>query len=170
MSQRPATVHPVPVDDAIEWRPYLRIAPGEYFANCYWAKRYHDPGMRRWTCLLRWDVLSDNLLTTIAQRIPLWFALGDGDKPHASRRGKYLREWVRANGGPPGRGDRLSPNVFTRRIARVQIGDTNSPVPYSVVKRILQWETGASLCHSVSESTSQGRQGKESGFTGGSTQ
>jgi hypothetical protein len=141
-------------NEAIEWREYLRIPPGQYLASCYWAKRYRDPGMRRWTCLLRWDVLSHDLLSTIAQRIPLWFALGEGEKPRASRRGKYLREWVRANGGPPGRGDRLSPNVFTRRVARVEIGDTNSPVPYSVVKRILQWETGP-LCHSVSKSTSQ---------------
>ena len=153
--------------DAIEWTAYPRIEPGEYLANCYWAKRYRDPAMRRWTCLLRWDVLSGDLMTTVARCIPLWFGLGDGEKPHASRRGKYLREWVRANGSPPGRGDRLSPNVFTRKIARVQIGDTNSPVPYSVVRRILQWETGP-LCHSVSKSTSQGRHGKDGVVTGGS--
>ena len=143
-------------DDEIEWRAYARIPPGEYFANCYWAKRYRDPGMKRWTCLLRWDVLSGDLLNTIARCVPLWFALGDGDKPRASRRGKYLPEWVRANGGPPGRGDRLSPNVFTRRVARVEVGDTGSLIPYSVVKRIIHWETGPA-CHSVSKSTSQGR-------------
>jgi len=160
MSHKPATLRPVPVDDAIEWRAYPRIEPGEYFANCYWAKRYRDPGMRRWTCLLRWDLLSDDLQSTIAKCIPLWFALGEGDKPRASQRGKYLREWVRANGGPPGRGDRLSPNVFTRRIARVQIGDTSSPIPYSVVRKIIQWETGP-LCHPVSKSTSQGRHGEK---------
>ena len=64
-------------DDEIEWRAYARIPPGEYFANCYWAKRYRDPGMKRWTCLLRWDVLSGDLLNTIARCVPLWFALGD---------------------------------------------------------------------------------------------
>jgi hypothetical protein len=147
-------------DDAIEWRIYPRIDPGAYFANCYWAKRYRDPGMKRWTCLLRWDVLSEDLQRTIARCVPLWFALGDGDKPRASRRGKYLPEWVRANGAPPGRGNRLSPNVFTQRIARVEIGDTGSLIPYSVVKRIICWETGLA-CQSVSKSTSQGRHQKK---------
>lgn len=153
--------------DAIEWEAYPRIAPGEYFANCFWARRYRDPGIRRWTCLLRWDVLSEDLMNTIAHCIPLWFALGEGEKPRASRRGKYLHEWVRAKGRPPAPGDRLSPNVFTRRIALVEIGDANSPVPYSVVKRIIRWETG---CHSISKSTSQDRpEGKPSqagGFEG----
>jgi len=143
----------------IEWKQYPRIAPGEYFANCYWGKRYRDPGFDRWTCLLRWTVLSDDLLRINAQCVPLWFHLGNGKKPHASRRGKYLQEWVRANGGPPSPGDRLSPNVFTRRVARVEIGDANSPVPYSVVKKIIRWETGCSLSHLVSKSTSQGRHG-----------
>ena len=50
--------------DAIEWREYPRIVPSEYLAHCYWAKRYRDPCMRRWTCLLRWDVLSDDLERT----------------------------------------------------------------------------------------------------------
>lgn len=140
--------------DAIQWREYPRITPGEYMAYCSWASRYRDPGMNRWTCLLRWDVLSEDLQHSIAHSIPLWFALGDGEKPRASRRGKYLPEWVRANGRPPGRGDRLSPRVFTRKIALVEIGDTDSPVPYSVVKRIIRWDTGG---HSISKSTSQDR-------------
>ena len=160
-SKKPKTQ---PEAAAIEWREYPRIVPGEYLAHCYWAKRYRDPCMRRWTCLLRWDVLSHDLQRTIAQCVPVWFALGEGDKPHASRRGKYLREWVRANGGPPGRGDRLSPNVFTHRIARVEIGDANSPIPYSVVKRIIRWETGRA-CQSVSKSTSQGRHGESAAAT-----
>jgi len=72
-----------------------------------------------------------------------------------------MREWVRANGRPPSRGDRLSPRVFTRRMARVEVGDTDpekSPVPYSVVRRIVSWETGTFPGHSVSKSHSQGRQ------------
>jgi len=83
-------------------------------------------------------------------------ALGNGDKPRASRRGKYFPEWVRAHGGPPTRGDRLSPNVFLRRHARVEIGDTKGPAPYSVVRRIIEWETG-SPCHLISISSSHGR-------------
>jgi hypothetical protein len=108
-------------------------------------------------CLLRWDVLTAELIR-IAASIPQWFPLGAGDRPRASRRGKYLPEWVRANGEPPVRGDRLSPNVFVRRYARVEIGDTKGPAPYSVVRRIVEWETG-SPGHSVNKSHSQGRPG-----------
>ena len=144
----------------IEWREYPRITPGEYYAYCNWGKHYKDPGFRSWKCLLRWLVLKDDRLTEIAT-VPQWFALGDGETPHGSRRGNYLKEWVRANGGPPVRGDRLSPRVFTRRVARVAVGDTDpekSPVPYSVVRRIVSWETGAREGQSVSKSHSQGRQ------------
>jgi hypothetical protein len=146
---------------AIEWRECPRIQPGTYLAYCKWATRYRDPAFQRWTCLLIWDVLKDDLLTVIAT-IPWWLPLGTREKPWASRRGKYLPEWVRANGGPPVRGDRLSPRVFTRRMARVEVGDTDptkSPVPYSVVKKIVRWETGSGAGHSVSKSHSQGRHG-----------
>ena len=156
-----------PSSEGIEWADYTRITPGEYLAHCYWGKRYKDPGFTRWTCLLRWDVLSENAQQVIAQCIPLWFALGDGEKPRASRRGRYLSEWVRANGGPPARGDRLSPNVFTKRIARVEIGDAKSSVPYSVVRKIVRWETGPSR-HSVSKYTSQDRPLKGPHQNGGS--
>jgi hypothetical protein len=141
-------------EPAIQWRDYARIEPGVYLAYCPWAKHYWDPGFKRWTCLLRFDVLSGDLLRLIA-RVPLWFPLGAGDKPHASRRGKYLPEWIRANGGPPARHDRLSPNVFTGRMVRIEIGDTKGDAPYSVVRKILSWETGAgsgSLSHQVTQS------------------
>jgi hypothetical protein len=144
----------------IEWREYPLIQSREYFAYCRWAKRYRDPAFRRWTCLLRWEVLTDDLLTVIAS-VPMWLSLGSRAGPWASRRGNYLKEWVRANNGPPKRGDRLSPRVFTRRMARVEVGDTDSeksPVPYSVVRKIVSWETGAVLGNSVSKSHSQGQQ------------
>ena len=145
----------------IEWEEYPLVESREYPAYCKFAKRYRDPQYKRWTCLLRWDVLTDDLLTVIAT-IPLWLPLGCREKPRASRRGNYLKEWVRANGGPPKRGDRLSPQVFTRRMARVKVGDTDrkrSPVPYSVVRKIVSWDTGRNTGNSVSKSHSQGRQG-----------
>lgn len=139
----------------IEWKDYPRIAPGEYRAYCKWAKQYHDRGFCGWRCLLRWDVLTDDLLRVIAC-VPLWFALGSGEKPCASRRGKYLPEWIRAHGGPPAREDRLSPRVFVHRMARVEVGDTEGPAPYSVIRRIVEWETGFQG-HSGNQSHSQGR-------------
>jgi hypothetical protein len=159
----PATPHKqranpgVQQDDAIDWKAYPRIAPGEYRAYCKWGKQYRDPGFRRWTCLLRWDVLTDDLLKVIAC-VPQWFPLGSRERPHASRRGNYLPEWILANGGAPARRDRLSPGVFVHRMARVEIGDTEGPAPYSVVRRIIEWETGRPG-HSVSKSHSQGRPG-----------
>jgi hypothetical protein len=142
--------------DAILWRDYARIAPGEYQAYCKWAGFYRDPGFRRWVCLLRWDVLASDLVRVLAT-IPMWFPLGSGLRPRASRRGKYLPEWVRAKGAAPLRGDRLSPRVFVRRIARVQVDYADSAAPYSVVRKIIAWETGSSGS-SVNKSHSQGRQ------------
>jgi hypothetical protein len=144
-------------DPAILWRDYDRIVPGIYPAYCRWAKHYLDPGFNRWTCLLRFDVLSDDLMRVLAT-VPFWMNLGARDKPHAGRRKRYFKEWVRANGEPPARQDRLSPRVFTRRMARIEVGDTKSDAPYSVVRKILSWETGLASGHSVSKSHSQGRQ------------
>jgi hypothetical protein len=144
---------------SIEWKEYPRIAPGEYRAYCRWGKQYRDPGYKRWLCMLLWEVLSEDL-TEVLARVPIWYSLGSGKKPHASRRGKFLPEWTRANGGPPKRGDRLSPRVFVDRLARVEIGDAESAAPYSVVRKIIEWETGSSG-HSFSNSHIQGRQSRK---------
>jgi hypothetical protein len=81
-----------------------------------------------------------------------WFLnLGTGKKPHAGRRGKYWAAWIRANGGPPKRGDRLSPTVFAGRRAIVRVEDTSkthdrsqveSEEAYSVVRNVIEWQTG----------------------------
>ena len=143
MSRAPIPFPKRPPEPDIEWDDdYPRINPGVYPAYCFWAKKYRDPEFKRWTCILRWRVLAENLEDTIANCIPMWFRLGENEKPRASRRSDYLREWVKANGTAPTKGDGLSPKVFTRRIARVEIGDTKSPVPYSVVRKIIGWETG----------------------------
>jgi hypothetical protein len=150
---------PMSVQIEPEWnfKNYPRIAAGVYPAYCRSTAIYRDPQFKRWTCLLRWDVLADDLLTVLAT-VPCWFSLGNGEKPKATRRCKYLREWVRANGGPPARFDRSSRSVFLRRMARVQVDDTNaknSPIPYSVVREILCWDTGQGQGQSVDKSHSQ---------------
>jgi hypothetical protein len=128
-------------EPAVEWQEYPRIQPGEYPAYCTWAKWYWEPGYKRWTCLLKFKVFSANLMDTLGT-IPMWFNGGGGEKPRAGRRSLYLPAWVKANGGPPTRRDRLSPSVFVRRMARVRVGDTQGPVPYSVVRQIVEWTTG----------------------------
>jgi hypothetical protein len=163
MTQEPLR-KPLPVllaqsEPAIQWREYDRIEPGIYPAYCRWAKLYRDPGFKRWVCLLRFDVLSDDLMRVLA-RVPVWMNLGERDKPHAGRRNRYFKEWVRANGEPPARQDRLSPKVFTGRMARVEVGDAKGDAPYSVVWKIVSWETGAcrvtqSASHTVKEGMAQ---------------
>ena len=49
----------------IEWREYPLIQSREYPAYCKSAQRYRDPQFKRWTCLLRWDVLTDCLASII---------------------------------------------------------------------------------------------------------
>src|SRR5439155_25830907 len=133
---------------------YIRIFPGDYLAICTGSKIYRDPAYKRWICLLRWNVVpSSSCFEPIAHGIPWFLGLGAEAKPHAGRRSKYFSEWIRANDGPPSRGDRLSPNVFTRRLAYVQIADTDTPAPYSVIRAILNWQTGAKL--SLSQSVTQ---------------
>jgi hypothetical protein len=154
-------------DLRIEWRDYDRIKPGTYPAYCRRAKYYWDPGFKRWTCLLIFDVFHENGMDVVA-RIPMWLSLGKGAKPVASRRSRYLEEWVVANGGHHSRGDRLSPRVFARRFVRVEVGDTTKgPVPYSVVKKILHWETGkiGLLSQQVTQSrTAAGKNGRLNGL------
>jgi hypothetical protein len=142
----------------IEWRDYPRIVPGEYFGYCKSARQYRDPGYQRWTCLLLWDVFSE-IGGDVRATIPLWLSLGNRMNPRATTRGNYLKTWVIANDGPPKRRDRISPRVFLRRMARVEIGDCASIIPYSVVKRIVRWETGKPFINSPL----QGRQQKAHG-------
>jgi hypothetical protein len=152
-------------DSGVEWAEYARIPPGVYSAYSAVSKHYFDKAYRRWVCFIRWDVLSNDGMRVLA-RVPLWWTLGGEKRPRAKRRSKYFGEWIKANGGPPTRGDRLAPSV-RNRMARVEIGDTDplkSPAPYSVVRKILQWETGARRRHSVSKSHSQGRHCEDAGF------
>jgi hypothetical protein len=132
-----------PISDQpdVMWNQYPRLEPGDYPAFCKKASWYQDPGYKRWTCLLLFDVLAANLNDSLGI-VPLWFNGGDGDTPHASRRGLYLPEWLRANGAAPARNDRLSPKVFSRRMAQVRVGDTKGVIPYSVVRKVLSWNTG----------------------------
>ena len=91
--------------------------------------------------MVTFDILGPDGVDVVA-KIPMWLNLGMGERAHAGRRGRFFQEWVKANGGPPKRGARMSPRVFTHRMARVEIADTAGELPYSVVRQILSWETG----------------------------
>jgi hypothetical protein len=151
-SERPA-LHLVSENEhAVKWAEYPRIEPGDYPAYCKRAKWYWEPGFKRWTCILLFDVWTDGPNTPLGT-IPMWFNGGAGERPKAGRRTLYFPAWLKANGGPPARRDRLSESVFVRRMARVRVGDTKGPLPYSVVRQILEWSTGTP----VNPSHSQGR-------------
>lgn len=151
-AEQPA-IHLVPENEpAVQWPEYPRIEPGNYSAYCKRAKWYWEPGFKRWTCILLFDIFTEGQTRSLGT-IPMWFNGGTGERPKAGRRTLYLPAWVLANGGPPARRDRLSPSVFVRRMARVKVGDTKGPLPYSVVRQILEWCTGTP----VNPSHSQGR-------------
>lgn len=145
-------------EPGIEWAEYPRLELGTYSAYCHFAKIYFDHHFKRWTCLLRFELRSDDLLRVIAPRVPMWLNLGSSAKPQAPRRSRYFKEWVKANSGDsPAKRDSLLPRIFIRRMARVEIGDTKGPAPYSVVRKILCWDTGGSVGHEVNKSHSQVR-------------
>jgi hypothetical protein len=119
-------------EPAVEWTEYPRIKPGDYPAYCAWAKWYWDTSYNRWTCLLKFKVFSANHMDTLAT-VPMWLNGGTGERPRTGRRTLYFPAWVKANGGPPARKDRLSPSVFVRRMARVRVADTIRDAPMNVV-------------------------------------
>ena len=116
-----------------------QFEPGEYLGNCRAANIHRDKGYRRWVCTLQFELRSKDLLKVLG-RTSMFFNLGAGERPHAGRRGKYWTASVQANGGPPRRGDRLSPRIFQGRMARIVVGDVPEKF-YSVVREIRKWET-----------------------------
>jgi len=116
-----------------------RLEPGEYAAYCRSARVYRDARFQRWVCAVQFDIKTDDLLGTLG-RVSWFLNLGARERPHAGRRGKYWTAWVQANGAPPKRRDRLSPQIFERRMARIIVGDVADRF-YSVVRKIIVWET-----------------------------
>lgn len=138
-----------PPEPEVGWNYVPRLTPGEYRAYCRSAKIYRDRGFKRWVCAVQFDVLDGNL-NKLARTT--WFLnLGSGDKPHVTRRSNYWAAWVKANGGPPQRRDRMSPLVFKKRYATILVADTTrdsrqelavKELAYSVIRDVLNWDTG----------------------------
>jgi hypothetical protein len=146
-------------EPSVDWVHYPRVEPGSYSAYCKHAKWYFDPGFKRWTCIVRFEVFQQDDTSSLGV-IPLWLNGGRGKGPATGRRSKYFEAWIHANGGPPSREDRLSPRIFMQRRAKVTVSDTVGIAPYSVVQRIDDWLTGGSLSQLVTQSTEAGGKGK----------
>lgn len=136
----------------ISWRSYDRIEPGVYVGYCRAADVYLDSQWKRWVCRTHWTVFDDSRLNKLAD-LTKFFNLGKGKKPRAtSRRSHYWQAWIAANGGQsPARSGRMAPTIFVRRFARIEVADVEKDFRqmavacdqvYSVVRRILSWETG----------------------------
>lgn len=149
--QRPGPIIVRRVEPEISWRYCHRIEPGEYRAHSRSSRVYVDGYFHRWVCAVQFDVLNDSLIDVLA-RLTWYLNLGSKDDPSAGRRSEYWQAWVMANHGPPKRTDRLSPQVFVGRYARVSVEDTqrdfkgvtNPENAYSVIRKVLEWETGGS--------------------------
>ena len=144
MATAPALKIVSKLDVAIQWNEYQRIEPGTYSAYCtkvskpYWCRVY-----KRWQVVIAFDIFSANM-QPLAKLVKFLSLGSKREGPRAHRTSKFFAEWIKANGGPPTRNDRLSPSVFARRMATVMVADTDpklSPAPYSVVREILSWES-----------------------------
>jgi hypothetical protein len=99
-----------PVPPALVWqgadRP--RIPPGEYTARCVgsqgpeWVREFG-----------RWGLRLDFVLDPEEQAVSAFYSFGEDRKEYSiGTRSKYFKDWVRANGGPPRRGQPMSPAVL----------------------------------------------------------
>ena len=122
--------------------------PGEYVGYCRSTSVYLDKQFRRWVCAVQFDVF-DELGISILARLTWYLSLGSKRKPAASRRGNYWPAWIRANGAPPKRTDRMSPKVFEQRYAVVVVADTTKThkagsidpdLSYSVIREVIEWK------------------------------
>jgi hypothetical protein len=137
-------------DPEISWSHTERIEPGLYPAYSRSAKVYRDRQFKRWVCAAQFDVLDGSRMNVLA-RLTWYLNLGSKAKPRAGRRTNYWAAWVKANGGPPKRHDRISPAVFIRRQALVKVEDTgknhrqaaiSANESYSVIRDVVEWQTG----------------------------
>jgi len=93
-----------------------RIAPGEYVARC---TGFQGPEWIR--AFGRWGLRLDFVLDPEEQAVSAFYSLGENRNAFKfGTRSKYFKDWVRANGGPPKRGQEMSPAV----LANPEIGYT----------------------------------------------
>jgi len=98
-----------------------RIPPGEYTARC---TGYQGPEWVR--AFGRWGLRLNFVLDPDDEAVSAFYSLGeDRNEFRISTRSKYFKDWVRANGGPPKRGQEMSPAVLVNPDIgyTVQVGD-----------------------------------------------
>ena len=79
--------------------------PGDYVARC---TGFQGPQWVR--AFGRWGLRLDFVLDPEEQAVSAFYSLGENRNAFKfGTRSKYYKDWVRANGGPPKRGQEMSP-------------------------------------------------------------
>ena len=101
---------PLPKPPAIIWQgaDYPRIEPGTYqvrgvdFQGPQWVRKYQ-----------RWSLRIEFALVTEPGNASAFFNFGsDPQGPRVARHSNYWKEWVKANGDLPAKGQEMTPDVF----------------------------------------------------------
>jgi hypothetical protein len=119
-----------------------RIPAGEYQAFCY---QYELEPRKTWGkhhVYILFRICGDRCGGT-----ELFLACPYFRKGEMSHRYKYFQQWTIANGAPPVKGQRMTPNIFLGKMFKVLIRDARTTYPdgeptpeslrYSVVHRII---------------------------------
>lgn len=125
------------------------ILPGEYDAICYDVERGISWGGRE-NIYIKFKIYGGAF-----DGAELFMACTFKIKSKMSYRHKYYQQFSIANGGPPFRGQRLSPCIFKNKMYRVLVRDTVRKFPnqrmmprflqYSVVDTILEVLAGGPM-------------------------
>jgi hypothetical protein len=86
-----------------------RVSPGEYQATCTgWQGPEFVRAFQRWSLRLEFALLDDGT------RVSAFYNLGsDPARPRPGRRSRFYAAWSQANGEPPCKGQRMTPETFT---------------------------------------------------------
>jgi hypothetical protein len=91
-----------------------------YEAECVRACTYWDRQFKAWKVCLYFRLVPSG------EPVQGYFHLGRGVTPQAGPRSEYRRAWLIANGGPPGKRQRLSERTFVGKIFEVRIADVTN--------------------------------------------
>lgn len=85
-----------------------RVAPGNYRAACVrWQGPEFVRAFQRWSVRLEFSLLDDGTL------VSAFYNLGsDPARPRVGRRSRYYAAWSQANGEPPRKGQKITPEAF----------------------------------------------------------
>jgi hypothetical protein len=107
-----------PVFDDSKDRP--RLTPGRYLVRCTKAKWEWKGMFSAWKCVLTLADATD----PDTPEVTAWLNGGTYRKhPITGQFSRYRPLWCEVNGGPPRRGDRMSPRIFIGQFFEITVED-----------------------------------------------